>query len=260
MQNSTRVRAMMSRALTLTGAISPAWRLPAGALPLAAATLVLIAVPIARATTSEAVPATEGGAAAQEPSPVAAEAARRPKIRGSVLRSRSVAGSAISVEARLSGVGRGKAHVRMSVRASGSKKWRVVATDNVRAGKKFKLNWRGGSPGRYMTRISVRKFGQSASDRTGRVYVFRKGHASYYGPGLYGGGLACGGTLSPSTVGVAHKTLPCGTRVTFKVGNRIVTAPVIDRGPFIAGRDWDLTTALRNKLRFGDVGAVYATK
>ncbi|MGH2959777.1 MAG: septal ring lytic transglycosylase RlpA family protein [Solirubrobacterales bacterium] len=251
---------MMSRALTLTGSISPAWRLPAGALPLAAATLVLIAVPIARATGTDTATSTAGGATAQELSPVASEAARKPKIHGSVLRSRSVAGSAITVQARVTGVGKGKSRVRLSVRASGSKKWRVVSTDSVRGGKKFKLKWRGGSAGRYMTRVSVRKFGRSASDRTGRVYVFRKSHASYYGPGLYGGGLACGGTLTPSTVGVAHKTLPCGTRVTFKVGNRLVTAPVVDRGPFIAGRDWDLTTALRNKLRFGDVGAVYATK
>jgi hypothetical protein len=259
MQNSTRVRAMMSRALTLNGSISPAWRLPAGALPLAIATLVLIAVPIARAASADETAATQGGAAAQE-APVATEAARKPKITGRVLRSRSVGGSGITVRARLTGVGRGKAHVRLSVRASGSKKWHVVATDNVRGGKKFNLKWRGGNPGRYMTRVSVRKFGRSASDRTGRVYVFRKSFASYYGPGLYGGGLACGGTLSPGTVGVAHKTLPCGTRVTFKVGNRIVTARVIDRGPYVGGRDWDLTTALRNKLRFGDTGTVYATR
>lgn len=259
MQNSTRVRAMMSRALTLTGSVSPAWRLPAGALPLAAATLVLIAVPIARATTGDETPTTQGGAAAKD-APVATEAARTPKIIGRLVRSRSVNGSGITVRAHLSGVGKGKAHVRLAVRAPGSKKWRVVATDNIRAGKKFNLKWRGGSPGRYMTRVSVRKFGQSASDRTGRAFVFRRSFASYYGPGLYGGGLACGGTLSPGTIGVAHKTLPCGTRVTFKVGNRVVTAPVIDRGPYVGGRDWDLTTALRNKLRFGDIGTVYATR
>jgi rare lipoprotein A (peptidoglycan hydrolase) len=250
---------MMSRALTLTGSISPAWRLPAGALPLAIATLVLIAVPIARAATSEQSASSQGGAAAQE-APVATEAARKPKISGRLLHSRSVSGSSIAVRARVSGVGRGKAHVRLAVRSSGSKKWRVVASDNVRGGKKFNLKWRGGSAGRYMTRVSVRKFGRSASDRTGRVFVFRRSYASYYGPGLYGGGLACGGTLSPGTIGVAHKTLPCGTRVTFKVGSRVVTARVIDRGPYVGGRDWDLTTALRNKLRFGDVGAVYATR
>jgi hypothetical protein len=259
MQNSTRVRAMMSRAQSITGSISPSWRLPAGALPLAIATLVLIAVPIARAASADESATNAGGAAAQD-APIATEASRKPKISGKLLRSRSVGGSGIKVEAHLKGVGRGKAHVRLSVRASGSKKWRVVASDNVRGGKKFNLKWRGGSPGRYMTRVSVRKFGQSASDRTGRAFVFRKSFASYYGPGLYGGGLACGGRLSPGTIGVAHKTLPCGTRVTFKVGNRVVTAPVIDRGPYVGGRDWDLTTALRNKLRFGDVGTVYATR
>src|SRR4051812_44608736 len=37
--------------------------------------------------------------------------------------------------------------------------------------------------------------------------------ASWYGPGLYGGHLACGGTLTPQTAGVANKTLGCGTKV-----------------------------------------------
>jgi rare lipoprotein A (peptidoglycan hydrolase) len=226
---------------------------------LALATIVLIAVPIARATSTEDAATSQGGAAAQE-APVVTEAARKPKITGKLVRSRSVGGSGIKVQARLRGVGHGKAHVRLAVRASGSRKWRVVASTNARGGKKFNLRWRGGNPGRYMTRVSVRKFGRSASDRTGRAFVFRKSFASYYGPGLYGGGLACGGTLSPGTIGVAHKTLPCGTRVTFKVGNRVVTARVIDRGPYVGGRDWDLTTALRNKLRFGDTGTVYATR
>ncbi|MGK2877687.1 MAG: septal ring lytic transglycosylase RlpA family protein [Solirubrobacterales bacterium] len=251
---------MTSRALTLTRVASSNWRLPAGALPLAVATLVLIAVPIARATSAERMQPSNGGASADEPAPVAKDAARKPRIEGRLVRSRSVAGSGIAVRAKLSGVGRGKAHVRLLVRSSGSRKWHVVSTRNVRGGKKFDLRWRGGRPGRYMTRVSVRKFGQSATDRTGRAFVFRRSYASYYGPGLYGGGLACGGTLSPSTIGVAHKTLPCGTRVAFKVGTRVVTARVIDRGPFIAGRDWDLTAALKNRLGFGSTGTVYATK
>ncbi|MBJ7457660.1 MAG: hypothetical protein JHD02_00585 [Thermoleophilaceae bacterium] len=260
MHFSTRVRAVGSRVHTLAETVSSNWRLPAGALPLAVATLVLIAVPIARAATTETTLSSGGGATAQDASPIAKESTRRPRISGRLVRSRSVAGSGIAVQAKLSGVGRGKAHVRFAVRSSGSRKWRVVTSANVRGGKKFKLRWRGGRPGRYMTRISVRKFGQSASDRTGRAFVFRRSYASYYGPGLYGGGLACGGTLAPSTVGVAHKTLPCGTRVAFKVGNRVVTARVIDRGPFIAGRDWDLTAALKYKLGFGSTGTVYATR
>jgi rare lipoprotein A (peptidoglycan hydrolase) len=45
-------------------------------------------------------------------------------------------------------------------------------------------------------------------------------------------------------MGVAHRTLPCGTLVTFRWNGRQVTVPVIDRGPYVAGRQWDLSRAL----------------
>lgn len=70
---------------------------------------------------------------------------------------------------------------------------------------------------------------------------------SYYGPGLWGGGLACGGTLQRGMRGTAHRTLPCGTWITVcyrprpTVHFRCVRVRVIDRGPYIAGRDLDLT-------------------
>ena len=38
-------------------------------------------------------------------------------------------------------------------------------------------------------------------------------------------------------------TLPCGTMVTLRYGGRTITVPVIDRGPYVAGRDYDLTYA-----------------
>lgn len=78
--------------------------------------------------------------------------------------------------------------------------------------------------------------------------------ASWYGPGLYGNHTACGQTLRPSTIGVAHKTLPCGTLVKFVFRGRTVVAPVIDRGPYIRGRAWDLTTAASKALGFESVG------
>jgi hypothetical protein len=71
---------------------------------------------------------------------------------------------------------------------------------------------------------------------------------SWYGPGFYGHGGACGmlGPLgmTPDTVGVAHRTLPCGTKVTFRYGTHVVTTMVIDRGPYVAGRPWDMTHGL----------------
>lgn len=82
--------------------------------------------------------------------------------------------------------------------------------------------------------------------------------ASFYGPGLYGNHVACAGEprLTPSTIGVAHRTLPCGTVVEFRVGDRTARARVIDRGPHVAGRTWDLTAALRDQLGARDLGPV----
>ena len=64
---------------------------------------------------------------------------------------------------------------------------------------------------------------------------------SWYGPNFYGNGMACGGKLTKELVGVAHRTAPCGTRVTFRYKGRTLTVPVVDRGPYVAGRTWDLT-------------------
>jgi rare lipoprotein A len=73
---------------------------------------------------------------------------------------------------------------------------------------------------------------------------------SWYGPGFYGNRTACGYTLTRSLLGVANRTLPCGTKVTFRnpANGRIVTAPVVDRGPFVSGRQWDMTGGLCLKL------------
>ncbi len=100
----------------------------------------------------------------------------------------------------------------------------------------------------------------SAASTSAGLYSFspwRVAGASWYGPGLYGNGVACGGTLRPSTVGVAHKTLPCGTMVKFKHRGKVVMARVIDRGPYITGRAWDLTEAAAEALDFEDVGVGY---
>jgi Lytic transglycolase len=70
---------------------------------------------------------------------------------------------------------------------------------------------------------------------------------SWYGPGFYGNGGACGmipGGMTRDTVGVAHRTLPCGTKVTFRYNGRTVTTRVIDRGPYVKGRIWDMTHGL----------------
>jgi rare lipoprotein A len=85
---------------------------------------------------------------------------------------------------------------------------------------------------------------------------FRYGGASWYGPGLWGNKTACGQTLRPQTMGVAHKTLACGTTVKFAYHGRIVVTQVIDRGPYVDGRTWDLTKAVSDALGFEGAGRV----
>lgn len=166
--------------------------------------------------------------------------------------------------------GGGRIALRGRVRPHGSHRVKVVVRGPRGAviGKAsshrgaFALSWRPGRIGSYRIRaygIHDRRVRGSASV-TRRVTAFYEAGASYYGPGLYGNGTACGGTLMPGTLGVAHKTLPCGTRVTLRYHGRSVTVPVIDRGPYVAGRDFDLTTATRNRLHFPGVGTVLASR
>jgi hypothetical protein len=69
------------------------------------------------------------------------------------------------------------------------------------------------------------------------------GNVSWYGPNFYGKRTACGLAMTRTLLGVAHRTLPCGTLITFRnpANGRSLTLPVVDRGPYIYGRQWDLT-------------------
>jgi rare lipoprotein A len=83
---------------------------------------------------------------------------------------------------------------------------------------------------------------------------FRYAGASWYGPGLWGRQTACGATLRRNTLGVAHKTLPCGTTIKFVYHGHAIVTQVIDRGPYVKGRAFDLTQAASEALGFEGVG------
>lgn len=83
--------------------------------------------------------------------------------------------------------------------------------------------------------------------------VYKK--ATWYGPGFWGNQTACGVTLTPTTIGTAHKNLPCGTQVTFSNQGRSITATVIDRGPYRKGYAWDLTKKAAKRIGFLTVGS-----
>jgi rare lipoprotein A (peptidoglycan hydrolase) len=89
---------------------------------------------------------------------------------------------------------------------------------------------------------------QDQSTAQAQSATYKPVKATWYGPGLFGNRLACGGRLSHSTLGVAHKSLPCGTPVALKYRGRTVVVPVIDRGPYARGVSYDLTQATARKL------------
>jgi rare lipoprotein A len=84
--------------------------------------------------------------------------------------------------------------------------------------------------------------------------------ASYYGKETCVPGKRCqtadGTRFDGSQLLVAHRTLPFGTMVRFTYQGRSVTVPVRDRGPWIAGREYDLSWAAAAKLGFINSGVV----
>jgi rare lipoprotein A len=152
----------------------------------------------------------------------------------------------------------GKRAVKVVV---GGSRGKILRT-RTRAKGGFSVSWRPEGTGTYRVRVFAGGNGHAASDASRRIRVtgLRRAHASYFGPGLYGGPMACGGRLYPGTRGVAHKSLPCGSRVTLRYRGRTVVTRVVDRGPFVPGREFDLTAATRNDLGFGDLGYVWTDR
>ncbi len=126
----------------------------------------------------------------------------------------------------------------------------------------FEVKWKARRAGDYTVHVKADgdRIAAGSGDKAGHVTVFRGAEASYYGPGFYGGSLACGGTLQAGTIGVANKTMPCGTKLTLRYGHKEVDVKVIDRGPYSGSREFDLTEATKNKLGFPSTGTVLVNK
>jgi rare lipoprotein A len=137
-------------------------------------------------------------------------------------------------------------------------RWVTLDRDRTDAQGRYRLHDRVHHP--VSARARVKVISDGAHRGIGRLNVFRIANASWYGPGLYGGHLSCGGTLDAGDLGVAHKSLPCGTKVTLRHHGRTVRVQVIDRGPYVAGREYDLTEATANRLKFRGHGAIQTTK
>ena len=151
---------------------------------------------------------------------------------------------------------------RIALQRRGEHGWTTVARATTALRGRFRIAFRPPRPGTSRLRLIVRgAHGEALARRgAGRLNVFRRAQVSWYGPGLFGNRLGCGGTLAPGTLGVAHKTLPCGTRVTLRHHGRMVRVPVVDRGPYAGDREFDLTAATRARLGFSGTGSVLVNR
>jgi hypothetical protein len=130
-------------------------------------------------------------------------------------------------------------------------KWANTAHSTIARDGSFTIVWRANHIGEFAFRAVV--FGghstrAAASTPSLTVIVYRPSVATQYGPGFWGHKTACGQVLRKSTIGLANKTLPCGTRVAIYYRGHTVIVPVIDRGPYTTGVDWDLTEATAQAL------------
>jgi peptidoglycan lytic transglycosylase len=136
--------------------------------------------------------------------------------------------------------------------------WVPAATTVAGAGGTFVARWRPHIVGRYTVR-AVASAGQvqtAAAAPTAPVTIYRAARATWYGPGLYGHATACGQVLSHRIMGIAHRTLPCGTPVTLYLQGRTLVVPVIDRGPFSGGARYDLTSAAAQQLGLTETATI----
>jgi rare lipoprotein A len=138
--------------------------------------------------------------------------------------------------------------------------WVEATVAQVQPGGSFAATWRPSQIGQYTIRAVLQdaKGTTAAPPPAVTVTVYRRSLATLYGPGLYGRRTACGEILRRHTLGVANRTLPCGTEISVYYGGRSITVPVIDRGPYAHGANWDLTMATARTLGMLGTGTIGA--
>jgi hypothetical protein len=145
---------------------------------------------------------------------------------------------------------------KVRLQARDSRGWHTVAVTRTGSQGRFDLAYHAGGLG--STPLRVRFAGDALNNwsgsSAGQVTVYRQALASWYNDG---GTTGCG---FHAHYGVANKSLPCGTQVSFEVGGRTVTATVDDRGPYVGGREYDLNQNTAAALGFGGVGTVWSSR
>jgi len=151
--------------------------------------------------------------------------------------------------------------------------WAPTVTATIGSDGTFSAVWHTNHIGRFAMRAVVLQPGMAPSAASAAqgsaaqsatstpaltITVYRPSLATLYGPGFYGHRTACGTILRRRTIGVANRTLPCGTEVQVYFDGGVITVPVIDRGPYAHGANWDLTMATAKALGMEGTGVIGA--
>ena len=165
-----------------------------------------------------------------------------------------VLGDVTSASGSLPSAGAGGA---VALQVQTRKGWRNVARAVAGAGGTYAFAWRARRAGELVLRV-VGGVATTAAAGTGggvvvatpqaTLSVYRNVIATWYGPGFYGRHTACGEIMSRSIVGVADRTLSCGTPVSISYDGQTLVVPVIDRGPYGGAATLDLTRAAALEL------------
>ena len=162
-----------------------------------------------------------------------------------------MSGRTVTASGRLT-AGRGR-YVAIQQRRDGS--WRTIGTAYETDGRyafRFEANRIGSRNIRAVFKGDADNVGVRTTDG---LRVYNPARATWYGPGLFGNRTACGQTLRSDTVGVAHRSLPCGAEVAVLYRGRTIVLRVIDRGPY-SHADWDLTQRAAERLGFSGTDTI----
>ncbi len=131
--------------------------------------------------------------------------------------------------------------------------WKTLGSARTGATGRFRARFGSLTGSEHRLRVSFAgdRTNAAVSSAAGVVTVFAADIASWYNDA---GSTGCG---FHATYGVANRNLPCGTKVRIRFGHRSITATVDDRGPYVAGRDWDLNQNTAAALGFGGVGSIW---
>jgi rare lipoprotein A len=131
--------------------------------------------------------------------------------------------------------------------------WAAITSATVNPDGTYIAEWHTRKAGEFRVRAVLQSASQavaaSASSEL-EITVHRAATATWYGPGFYGRQTACGIRMTRTLLGVAHRKYKCGTKVAVLYHGRRITVPVVDRGPFRRGTDYDLTAATAQALGF----------